>query len=128
MRARVLRAAIADVQELRKAAALADERVAAVQTEMGAQLAEAQRRAKYQEGFAADLDCMLERVLSWSSSPSTRYAPHRHRRVVRDASAKHRKCRAEHVAATIWMLSPPTMPWPRLTTLKGGGEKSSHPI
>lgn len=63
MRARVLRAAIADVQELRAAAALADERVAAIQTEMGAQLAEAQRRVKYLEGFAADLDCLLEHVL-----------------------------------------------------------------
>ncbi|MEW6415898.1 MAG: hypothetical protein AB1482_11655 [Pseudomonadota bacterium] len=63
LRARWLRQAVTDVQALREAAASADERVAAVAAELGAQLVAAQRRIEYLEFFAADLDCMLERVL-----------------------------------------------------------------
>lgn len=59
LRARWLRQAITDVQTLREAAALADQRVAAVEAKLQA----AQARIAYLESFSADLDCMLEGVL-----------------------------------------------------------------
>lgn len=59
MRARVLRAAIADVQELRKSAALADERVAAVE----ADLATVRRDARREAGLADNLACVIDRFV-----------------------------------------------------------------
>lgn len=60
LRARWLRQAITDVQALREAAGQADQRVAAVE----AKLQDAQTRIAYLDSFAADLDCMLDRVLA----------------------------------------------------------------
>lgn len=63
LRARWLRQAVTEVQELREAAATADQRVAAVEADLGAQLAEAQRRLDHMTEYANDADCMLDRVL-----------------------------------------------------------------
>lgn len=63
LRARWLRQAITDVQALREAAATADQRVAAVEADLGAQLADAQRRLDHMTEYADDADCMLDRVL-----------------------------------------------------------------
>jgi hypothetical protein len=63
LRARWLRQAVTEVQELREAAASADARVAEVEARLGAELAAAHRRIEYLDHFAADLDCMLEGVL-----------------------------------------------------------------
>lgn len=59
LRARWLRQAVTEVQELREAAASADERVAAV----AAELADTQRRLDHMSKYAEDADCMLDRVL-----------------------------------------------------------------
>ncbi|MEW6414370.1 MAG: hypothetical protein AB1482_03860 [Pseudomonadota bacterium] len=64
VRSRVLRAAIADVSALRKAVAEADERVAAVEAELGAQLAEARQRIAFLESYIEDGDCMFDRLLA----------------------------------------------------------------
>ena len=63
MRARVLRAAIADVQELRKAAALADERVAAVEADLATVQSDARREATLADNFARALDRFLELLI-----------------------------------------------------------------
>lgn len=59
LRARVLRQAVEDVQSLRRTAAEADERVAAVQ----AQLADAQRKIRQAIAYSEDVDCMLDKAL-----------------------------------------------------------------
>ncbi len=64
LRARWLRQAVTEVQELREAAASADARVAEVEARLGAELAAARHRIEYLDHFAADLDCMLEGVLN----------------------------------------------------------------
>lgn len=58
MRARVLRAAVDDVQSLRLAAAEADERVSAIKAELHAAHTEVARWRSY----AADVDCLLDRT------------------------------------------------------------------
>lgn len=64
LRARWLRQAVTEVQELREAAALSDERVAAVEADRDAKLAEAQRRIEYLQSYAEDGDCMFDRLLA----------------------------------------------------------------
>lgn len=56
LRARILRQAVEDVQQLRAAVALADERVSAVQKE----LSEARESIHYLEGYADDADRMFD--------------------------------------------------------------------
>lgn len=56
LRARVLRQAVEDVQQLRAAAALADERVSAV----SAELDEARKKIAYLDAYAKDGDCMFD--------------------------------------------------------------------
>lgn len=64
LRARWLRQAVTEVQELREAAALADERVSAVEADRDAKLAEAQRRIEHLQSYAEDGDCMFDRLLA----------------------------------------------------------------
>jgi DNA-binding transcriptional regulator YdaS (Cro superfamily) len=59
LRARVLRQAVEDVQSLRRTAAEADERVAAVQ----AQLDDAAGTIRHYKAYADDVDCMLDKAL-----------------------------------------------------------------
>ncbi len=59
LRARWLRQAVTEVQELREAAATADQRVAAVAD----QLADVKRQLDHMLKYAADADCMIDRVL-----------------------------------------------------------------
>jgi hypothetical protein len=63
LRARWLRAAVADVQALRLAAAEADERVAEVEARLGAELVDARARIARLESYALDADCMLDTLL-----------------------------------------------------------------
>lgn len=63
VRSRVLRAAIDDVVALRRAVVEADERAAAIEAELGAQLAEAREQAKRMERYARDADCMLDHLI-----------------------------------------------------------------
>jgi hypothetical protein len=60
MRARVLRAAVADVQSLREAVATADQRVAAVEAELAAARLEIEREAALADNMANTLDRVLE--------------------------------------------------------------------
>lgn len=56
LRARILRQAVEDVQQLRTAAALANDRVLAAE----AQLAKARKEIDYLDGFAKDAGCMSD--------------------------------------------------------------------
>ncbi len=64
IRARILRQATEDAQALREAAASADARVAAVEAERDAKLAEAQRSIEHLQSYAEDGDCMFDRLLA----------------------------------------------------------------
>lgn len=64
LRARWLRQAVTEVQALREAAASADARVAAVEAERDAKLAEAQRSIEHLQSYAEDGDCMFDRLLA----------------------------------------------------------------